>query len=98
MKILTKHYFLFALAFAIVVPNLSWARDNKTPHSRYDSKDRKERQKFDRNFHRYQNLSPEEREHRRKKWRKFKSRTTPEEREYIRRKIQREKRQRSHQD
>lgn len=59
---------------------------------RYGTKDRSERQKFDKNLGKYQNLSPSQKRQKIEKWREFKENTTPEEREYIRKKMRRESR------
>ncbi|MCO5114297.1 MAG: hypothetical protein M9899_08980 [Bdellovibrionaceae bacterium] len=61
-------------------------------YSRYDSKDSSERKDFDKNFNRYQHLSPQQKQEKLDKWREFKSNTTPEERDFIMKKMRRDRR------
>lgn len=97
MKYSKAYLFCFTLVFFMTALPEAHAQKRERYKSenslkRYDSKDRSSRRDFDKNFDRYQTLSPQQKREKMDKWRDFKSNTTPEEREYIMQKM-RKKRQ-----
>lgn len=89
MMALKKLFYILPLVLAVCVwdVNMAHARKDKSSYSRYDSKSSSERKDFDRNYNRYQHMSPQQKREKMDKWREFKSNTTPEEREFIKQKM-----------
>ena len=104
---LKKHFYflplILSLAVMLAAPQESWAQRRERYKSRgsnteeYSHKNREERKDFDRNFGRYQNLSPSQKREKMDKWREFKQNTTPAERDFILNKM-RDNRQRRNLD
>lgn len=99
---------VLGLVIVMGLPNTSWAqrreryksydRDRGSNMEEYSHKNRDERKSFDRNFGRYQSLSPRQKRQKLEKWREFKHNTTPEERDFILHKMREKKERRRNLD